>query len=69
MLVDEADPSDQPRVLVYLQHAIQDGRVDRGGNRRVVSKRFEFVEVDRDGAAQSAGWAPFLDSGRPPPRS
>jgi len=61
VLVDEADPSDRPRVLVYLQHAIQDGRVDRGGNRRVVSKRFEFVEVDRDGTAQSAGWAPFLD--------
>jgi SNF2 family DNA or RNA helicase len=61
VLVDEADPGDRPRVLVYLQHAIQDGRLDSGGNRRVVSKRFEFVEVDRDGAAQSAGWAPFLD--------
>ena len=61
VLVDEGDLSDRPRALVYLQHAIQDGRVDRGGNRRVVSKRFEFVEVDRDGTAQSAGWAPFLD--------
>jgi superfamily II DNA or RNA helicase len=61
VLVDENDPSDRARVLVYLQHAIQDGRTDRAGNRRVVSKRFEFVEVDRDGVAQSAGWAPFLD--------
>jgi superfamily II DNA or RNA helicase len=61
VLVDETDPRQRPRVLVYLQHAIQDGRVDRSGNRRIVSKRFEFVEVDREGGAQSAGWAPFLD--------
>jgi SNF2 family DNA or RNA helicase len=61
VLADESDPSVEPRVLVYLQHAIQDGRVDRAGNRRVVSKRFEFVEVRRDGSARGAGWAPFLD--------
>jgi hypothetical protein len=61
MLVDESDLGEVPRVLVYLQHAIQDGRLDRGGNRRVVSKRFEFVEVDRDGGARGAGWAPYLD--------
>ena len=60
-LVDESDLGEAPRVLVYLQHAIQDGRLDRGGNRRVVSKRFEFVEVDQDGGARSAGWAPYLD--------
>jgi superfamily II DNA or RNA helicase len=61
VLVDEADPGDSPRVLVYLQHAIQDGRTDRAGNRRVVSKRFEFVEVPQDGSATTAGWAPYLD--------
>jgi superfamily II DNA or RNA helicase len=49
VLVDEADPGERPRILVYLQHAIQDGRVDRGGNRRVVSKRFEFVELHQVG--------------------
>lgn len=61
VLVDESDPGERPRVLVYLQHAIQDGRLDRGGNRRIVSKRFEFVEVDQDGGARGAGWAPYLD--------
>ena len=60
VLVDDNDPSSTPSVLVYLQHAIVDGRTDRGGNRRVVSQRFEFVQVDSSGAARSAGWAPYL---------
>ena len=42
VLVDDTDPADVPHVLVYLQHAVVDGRTDSAGNRRVVSKRFEF---------------------------
>jgi len=61
VLIDETDPADTPHVLVYLQHAVVDGRTDPAGNRRVVSKRFEFVEVDPRGAARHAGWAPYLD--------
>ena len=61
VLVDETDPGDVPHVLVYLQHAVVDGRTDAGGNRRVVSKRFEYVEVDPEGTARHAGWAPYLD--------
>ena len=61
VLVDETDPGEIPRVLVYLQHAIQDGRQDRSGSRRVVSERFEFVEIDAEGRARPAGWAPYLD--------
>ncbi|MDP9420449.1 MAG: DUF3883 domain-containing protein [Actinomycetota bacterium] len=61
VLIDEADPSDTPNVLVYLQHAVVDGRTDAAGNRRVVSKQFDFVTVDPHGAARHAGWAPYLD--------
>ena len=61
VLVDERDPGEVPRTLIYLQHAVADGRVDQTGNRRTVSKRFEFVEVAPDGQARSAGWAPYLD--------
>jgi SNF2 family DNA or RNA helicase len=61
VLVDEADHGDIPSVLVYLQHAIVDGRTDASGNRRVVSKQFDFVSVDPDGKARHAGWAPYLD--------
>src|SRR5579864_5998470 len=55
VLVDERDMGEAPRALVYLQHAIQDGRVGEGGERRIVSKRFEFVDVDPDGKARGAG--------------
>jgi SNF2 family DNA or RNA helicase len=61
VLVDDTDAGDVPRVLVYLHHAVVDGRVDAAGNRRVVSKRFEYVLVDPDGVSQPAGWAPYLD--------
>ena len=61
VLIDEHDPRDVPRVLVYLQHAVVDGRTDASGNRRAVSKQFEFVEVDPNGNAHNAGWAPYLD--------
>jgi hypothetical protein len=51
--------------LLYLEHAIQDARTDRAGNRRVVSKRLQFVEVDQAGNVAHAGPAPYLDY-RPP---
>ena len=61
VLVDESDPGETPRVLVYLQHSVVDGRTVASGARRVVSKRFEFVNVDPEGIATTAGWAPYLD--------
>jgi hypothetical protein len=61
VLVDPSDPGTTPRVLVYLQHAVVDGRLTAGGERRVVSKQFDFVTVDAEGAAVPAGWAPYLE--------
>ncbi|MCC6611674.1 MAG: DUF3883 domain-containing protein [Burkholderiales bacterium] len=65
VLVDDSDPGESPRILVYLEHAVQDGRADAGGNRRVVSRRLEFVELDETAKAMGAGSAPYLDY-RPP---
>jgi superfamily II DNA or RNA helicase len=61
VLVDETDNSDQPRALVYLEHSVQDARTDRAGNRRVVSKRLQFVEIGADGTTRTAGPAPYLN--------
>ena len=61
VLIDENHPGTVPHVLVYLQHSVVDGRADQAGNRRVVSKRFEFVSIDPEGTAYAAGWAPYLD--------
>jgi hypothetical protein len=60
ILVDERDFSEEVRVLLYLEHAIQDARTV-SGQRRVVSKRLQFVEVAANGQTKSAGPAPFLD--------
>jgi superfamily II DNA or RNA helicase len=49
------------RGLCYLEHSIQDARTDRSGNRRVVSRRMQFVEIDEHGEAHNAGYAPYLD--------
>lgn len=78
VLVDENDPGQTARALFYLEHTIRDGRVadgrsaadgrgdtgplTTGGQRRVISRRFQFVERDL-GAAEwrNAGPAPYLD--------
>ena len=47
VLVDERDEGDRPRVLFYLEHAIQDASLTRSGlirstDRRIVSKRMLY---------------------------
>lgn len=61
ILIDESDPSDQVRALVFLEHSIQDAHTDRTGQRRIVSRRLQFVELDGAGNARTAGYAPYLD--------
>src|SRR6266498_2391198 len=60
-LVDERDAGDQPRVLFYLDHAVQDASLTRTGERRVISKRMLYVEIDSDGHARHLQYAPYLD--------
>jgi superfamily II DNA or RNA helicase len=61
VLVNPVDAGTEVRVLFYLEHAIQDARTDAGGNRRVISRRLQFVEIDQHGQARAAGYAPYLD--------
>jgi superfamily II DNA or RNA helicase len=58
-LIDPNDDGTEPRLLVYLDHAITDGRIVNG-NRQVVSRRFQYVEVDRHGNVTSPGTEPYL---------
>jgi SNF2 family DNA or RNA helicase len=60
ILVDPADGGREPRLLVYMEHSIQDGRLTPSGDRRIVSRQMQFVEMDRNGSARAAGPAPFL---------
>jgi SNF2 family DNA or RNA helicase len=61
VLVDDRDSGLAPRVLFFLEHAIQDASVTRSGERRIVSKRLLFVEIGQDGIARHLGYAPYLD--------
>jgi len=61
VLIDDADEGEEPRMLLYLEHAIQDARTDADGNRRVVSKRLQFVEMTEVGSVRTVGYAPYLD--------
>lgn len=65
ILIDENDFGDEIRALVFLEHSIQDARTDNSGNRRIVSRQIQFVEVSEAGQVRSAGYAPYLDY-RPP---
>jgi SNF2 family DNA or RNA helicase len=61
VLVDERNSGTQPRVMFYLEHAIQDASLTRSGERRVISRKMLYVELDADGATRHVNYAPYLD--------
>ncbi len=58
--IDPTDTGDTVRVLIYLEHTVTDGRLDQGA-RRVVSRRFQFVELTADGDIVDPGAEPYLN--------
>jgi len=54
VLIDRRDPGEEPHVLVAVSQEIADG------HDQVISKRFDFVEIDKT-TARTAGAAPYLD--------
>jgi superfamily II DNA or RNA helicase len=61
IFIDDEDYGRDPRLLFYIEDAIQDGVVLPNGNKRVISKNIHFVELKEDGTAKNAGYAPYLD--------
>ena len=61
VLVDERDAGVNPRVLFSIEHALQDGSAMPSGDRRVISKRVLYVEVDANGVTRHLHYAPYLD--------
>jgi hypothetical protein len=61
VLVDERDAGTEPRMLFYLEHTIQDAATTGAGNRRVVSNRMLYVEMDAAGITRHLHYAPYLD--------
>lgn len=61
VLIDDADERTEPRLLVYLEHAIRDGRTSRGKEPRAISQRLQFTMLGEDGSVEDGGPAPYLD--------
>lgn len=61
ILVDDRDSGTVPRVLFYLEHAVQDASVISNGDRRTISKQMLYVELGEAGSARHLHYAPYLD--------
>lgn len=61
VLVDGNDDGDLPRILIYLEHSIQDGSRTRSGGQRTISKRMLHIEVDAELETVGQDYAPYLD--------
>ena len=57
VLVDPSDMSITPKVMFIIDHSVREG----ADPAHVVSRRMQFVEIDPQGDAINAGWAPHLD--------
>ena len=68
ILIDENSPEEDARALVYLEHSVQDARIDGSGTRRIVSRQVQFVEVIESAEVRGTNYAPYLDY-RPPTES
>ncbi len=61
VLVDDGDSGTSPRVLLTLEHAIQDASMLPSGERRTISRRMLYVEMDANGTTRNLQYAPYLD--------
>lgn len=61
MLVDEKDYGVNPRVFFFLEHTVQDASLLASGERRAISRKMLYVEIDGSGNARHLHYAPCLD--------
>ncbi|MBP7965878.1 MAG: DUF3883 domain-containing protein [Burkholderiaceae bacterium] len=61
VLVDPSDMGLTPKVMFIIDHCVKEGADTAPNTDRVVSRRMQFVEIDPQGGAINAGWAPHLD--------
>ncbi len=57
VLVDPTDMGLIPKALFIIDHSVKEG----ADSAHIVSRRMQFVEIDPQGRAINAGWAPHLD--------
>ena len=55
ILLDPNDMGSEPGILYMIEHVVRDG------DGTDISRRLQFVHIDRHGNTRYAGWAPHLD--------
>ncbi len=58
VLVAPNDDGVDPRILFMVDHSVREANA---GKDKLASRRLQFVEIDQQGNAFNAGWAPHLD--------
>ncbi|MCX2803292.1 helicase-related protein [Microbulbifer thermotolerans] len=62
VLVDPNDDGLEPKVLFMIDHSVREGISEKESDKpHIASRRLQFVEIDSQGNAYHAGWAPHLD--------
>ena len=61
VFIDDNDYGADARVLFYVEDSVQDGVIMQNGSKRIISKHIHFVEINENGDAVNAGYAPYLD--------
>ncbi len=62
VLLDPNDEGIEPKILFMVDHSIRESEQGKGGEKAIIaSRRLQFVEIDAQGLAHHAGWAPHLD--------
>jgi superfamily II DNA or RNA helicase len=62
VLVDPNDDGLEPKVLFMIDHCVREGISEKESDKpHIASRRLQFVEIDSQGNAYHAGWAPHLD--------
>jgi superfamily II DNA or RNA helicase len=67
IFIDDTGSGKNDRLLFYIEDILEDGRTDSAGRPVKASHRLHFIEIYKDGTAQSAGPAPYLDYSVPTP--
>ena len=62
VLVDPNDDGLDPKILFMVDHSVREGISEKDNDKPLIaSRRLQFVEIDGQGNAYHAGWAPHLD--------
>lgn len=62
VLVDPNDDGVESRILFMIDHSVREAQAEKSSDQpKVASRRLQFVEIDQNGSAFHAGWAPHLD--------